>query len=172
MEQWEDLNDRRGFHHWLNLYMERCPAGVRSGETTLFLQPLKNPKSSIWYSAKKPVGERSFTNIIKKCYETANLTGDFTLRSIRASNVTELTNKNVDAEVIKSRTGHCSDRALAQYKRPRAKKEAMRVSKLLINPAPSPREKISSWITEKCFSIEGVLLVAVLMLLVAVLIKM
>ena len=49
---------------------------------------------------------RIFTVIIEKCYLKSELTGDFTLRSIRSANVTELTGRDVNSEVIITRTGH------------------------------------------------------------------
>ena len=85
----------------------------------LFQQPLKKIKGTpgeVWYSSKRPVGPRSFTTRIKATFKEAGLSGDFTLRSIRASTVNELASVGESNDVIKTRTGHTSDAAVSQYK--------------------------------------------------------
>ena len=58
------------------------------------------------------------------------------MRSIRASTVQELVETGETDDVIKTRTGHSSDRAVSQYKRPRQMETQLRVSKVLTGGQP------------------------------------
>ena len=137
VEHYERASDRRGFYFWLKRYLQHCPEAVVNGESPLFqhAKPKLNITTDvIWYSCKRPVGARHFQELLKSAYAKAGIEGDFTLRSVRASVVKELNENAEDLQVIKSRTGHSSDKAVAQYKRPRDKQVQMRVSNILLGP--------------------------------------
>ena len=76
--------------------------------------------------------------VLKSAYAKARIEGDFTFRSLRSYVVKELNEHGEDLQVIKSRTGHSSDKAVSQYKRPRDRAVQMRVSNILLGPQQTP----------------------------------
>ena len=65
--------------------------------------------------------------MIQAAFKQAGLSGEITLKSIRASVVQEFRELYEPLEVIKSRTGNSSDKAVTQYMRHRDMNTQIRV---------------------------------------------
>lgn len=131
VQHFEYKSNERGFYYWLKTYLQRCPESVKNGGV-FWLHPIKNWNSKqVWYSENRKLGINYFSYSMKSIYEKAGLTGDYTLRSIRSSVVNDLTQNEIDITAIKARTGHKSDRAVAEYKRPKDLMTQKMVSNIL-----------------------------------------
>ena len=132
VEQYEEITNERGFYYWFNMYLARVPKSVKDGKASFWVHPLQNWKGKeIWYCENRKIGKNHFAKLIKEAYNEAGLEGDFTIRSIRSSVVNELALSNIDNAGIKSRTGHSSDKALDEYKRPRLIDQQIQISDIL-----------------------------------------
>ena len=96
-------------------------------------------------------------------FKISGLCGDFTLRSIRASTVNELAAVGESNEVIKTRTGHSSDAAVSQYKRPREISTQIRVSNIVTNQARVWKGNDKPWFAISRGTVTIVLAIIVLM---------
>lgn len=88
----------------------------------LYLKPLKNICSQVWYT-RQPLGVTSIGNIIKQCLKYSEQEGDlsqkFTPHSLRATAATRLYERGVEEQQICEITGHCST-SVRDYKRTNA----------------------------------------------------
>ncbi len=64
----------------------------------------------------KPLGMNKVREIIKNLLKSAGIDGCFTNHSLRVTAATRMYSQGIDEQVIKERTGHCSD-AVRAYKR-------------------------------------------------------
>ena len=106
----------------------RCPVKtienflkhLNSKPDCLFQRPRElsakfNPeKESIWY-CNSPVGESALANMMKTMCTAAGITPHLTNHCVRATAVTVLSDRNVEARHIKAVTGHKSDSAIESY---------------------------------------------------------
>ena len=74
-----------------------------------------NPeKESVWY-CNSPVGESTLANMMKTMSRAAGITPHLTNHCVRATAVTVLSDRNVEARHIKAVTGHKSDSSIESY---------------------------------------------------------
>ena len=74
-----------------------------------------NPeKESVWY-CNSPVGESTLANMMKTMSTAAGISPHLTNHCVRATAVTVLSDRNVEARHIKAVTGHKSDNAIESY---------------------------------------------------------
>ena len=119
---------------------ERCPVYILDkyisklppNNNLFYLRPLdKTPKSDEqpWYSAV-PVGKNTLAGKIKKMCQLANVGGNKTNHSLRATGATSLYEKGVPEKIIQERTGHRSLEALRVYEHTNAEQH-LAVSRML-----------------------------------------
>ena len=74
-----------------------------------------NPeKESVWY-CNSPVGESTLANMMKTMSTAAGISPHLTNHCVRATAVTVLFDRNIEARQIKAVTGHKSDSAIESY---------------------------------------------------------
>jgi len=100
----------------LDTYLKRLPQGAIQKDL-FYCRPLEHfGKDGQWYCTQ-PRGKHYLNDIVKSIFCEANISGDFTNHSLRASGATELFQSEVTENVIQGMTGHRSVRALCQYER-------------------------------------------------------
>lgn len=81
----------------------------------LFLSPIHNARSTIWYKKGIPVGESSIRGWIKGMMADAGIEGDFTNKSGRVTAITRMSVAQVPRDIITRVTGHRNDKTLSRY---------------------------------------------------------
>ena len=109
-----DDNPSRCFVRLFKLYKSLCPSSPK--RNALYLQPLKKPSSSCWYS-REPLGHNKLSNVVAQMCRTAGLEGFRTNHSLRATSATRLFSAGTDEQLIMERTGHRSIDGVRSYKR-------------------------------------------------------
>ena len=96
------------------LYMTHCPPN--RPKDAFYLQPILNPRSQCWYTAKG-IGHCKLDKTISRMCEHAGIPGYKTNHSLRATNATWFYQAGVDEQLIMERTGHRSLEGVRSYKR-------------------------------------------------------
>ena len=100
----------------LELYMEKLPPEAKKNDI-FYCRPLQCFKDKeFWYSAQ-PRGKHFLNNMVKSMFQEANIPGNFTNHSLRASGATELFRHEVPEKIIQEHTGHRSVGSLRQYEK-------------------------------------------------------
>lgn len=100
----------------LDLYLEKLPPEAKEKDI-FYCRPLQCYKDkTVWYSAQ-PRGKHFLNNIVKTMFQEANIQGNFTNHSLRASGATELFRHEVPEKIIQEHTGHRSICSLRQYEK-------------------------------------------------------
>lgn len=113
-------------------YIQLCPPSTESN--AFYLQPLKNPTSTCWYS-KKPVGHNSLNNTMSRLCRVAGIKGYKTNHSLRATTATRLYQSGVEEQLVMERTGHRSLEGVRSYKRT-SEQQREALSDILNNKVP------------------------------------
>ena len=102
----------------LDMYLKRLPEGAIQKDW-FYCKPLDNfrkDKDGPWYCVQ-PRGKHFLNNMVKSMFSEANIAGDFTNHSLRATGATELFQSETPEKVIQDITGHRSVSTLHQYER-------------------------------------------------------
>ena len=99
----------RCFVRLFQKYQQLTP--VNKPSHAFYVQPLRNPTPSCWYS-KKPLGYHTLSNTV---YRAAGIHGYKTNHSLRATAATRLFESGVDEQLIMERTGHRSVDGVRSY---------------------------------------------------------
>ena len=98
------------------MYLKRLPPGAIQKDL-FYCKPLENfRKDGPWYCVQAR-GKHYLNNMVKSMFSEANIPGDFTNHSLRATGATELFQSEAPEKVIQGITGHRSMQALRQYER-------------------------------------------------------
>ena len=102
----------------LNKYLEKIPHAEITPDSKFYLSPLPfTPLGSrAWYFSD-PYARRKLQNMLKVMCQEANVEGNFTNHSLRATGATALFDAGVPESLIQKRTGHRSLDALCTYER-------------------------------------------------------
>ena len=127
----------------LDEYISKLPDEARA-KNLFYAQPLKKvPKDpqKPWYSAV-PLGKNTLRNKFRTMCEDAQIKGNKTNHSLRATAATEMFRNGAPEKVIQERTGHRSLEALRTYERSdEAQHRAM--SSLLANVPGKVQQQVS-----------------------------
>ena len=74
-------------------------------------------KPTVWFRAT-PVGHNKLGNVVSKMCKDADLQGQFSNHSLRATTATRGLEKGISHKLIMERTGHRDIRSLQRYQRP------------------------------------------------------
>ena len=85
----------------------------------------------MWFSSRSKCGKNYSSTLVKEAYKKAGLHSQYSVRSIRATAIQKMADAGFDNETIKQRTGHASDQAISQYKRPNEVQRQKEVSLVL-----------------------------------------
>ena len=91
------------------MYLKRLPEGAIQKDW-FYCKPLDNSrkdKDGPWYCVQ-PRGKNYLNNMVKSMFSEANIAGDFTNHSLRATGATELFQSETPEKVIQDITGHRS----------------------------------------------------------------
>lgn len=128
--------DKLSFTALFHEYLARCHSSVRDGdsEVKLFQHPLKRSGSNklpIWFGSKNHLGRNYFNTLMKQLFKDADLPSDYTIKCLRPSAIDKLSEGGIGNPVIRERTGHKTDDALNEYKRPKKVDNIMKTSEML-----------------------------------------
>ena len=101
----------------LDAYLSRVPPEVQPTDR-FYLQPLPfTPTGNrAWYWAN-PLGKNKLQHMVKEMFRQANIEGNFTNHSLRATCATQLFNAGVPEVLVQKQTGHKSLDSLRLYER-------------------------------------------------------
>lgn len=118
----------------LNFYLSKVPQHVRDSGGKFYLSPLPfTPTGNRPWFYEDPLSFRKLQSLVKKMCEDADVQGNFTNHSLRATGATLLFDAGVPELIVQKRTGHRSLDALRTYERITPKQE-MAVAQILSNP--------------------------------------
>ena len=114
----------------IDFYLSKCPRPAKTD--AFYLRPLPkipNNHDSPWFSSV-PLGKNKLAQFVKDMCNEANVGGNKTNHSLRATGATAMFSAGVPEKLIKSVTGHKSTKALKIYERPTVEQQQA-VSKVL-----------------------------------------
>ena len=109
-------NPDRCFVTLFKKYVEHCPTSSQRKTSAFYLTPIRNPRTSVWYSTT-PVGHNTLNQTVKQLCKQAGIPGFKTNHSLRVTSATRLFQSGMDEQLIMSRTGHRSVQGVRTYKR-------------------------------------------------------
>ena len=101
------------FVHLFQMYIHLGPADAHP--ESFYLQPLKSPTLSCWYS-KQRLGHSNLGTTVARLCKTAGITG-YKTNQLIANNCYKLYQAGVDEQLVMERTGHRSIERVRSYKR-------------------------------------------------------
>ena len=108
------------------LYLSKVPAGVQSHGGSFYLTPLRFTPTGAkpWY-LDTPLLLKRLQSLLKQMCSEANVKGNFTNHSLRATGATTLFASDVPESLIQKQTGHKSLEALRMYERVTTQQQTM-----------------------------------------------
>lgn len=101
----------RSLSHLLKIYKMHRPSNTNK----FYLRPLVKPRNNVWFS-EQCVGLHKIESSMKNLMQSANISGYFTMHSLRATAATRLYEYGIEEQRICEITGHKST-AVRSYKR-------------------------------------------------------
>ena len=95
-------------------YTRRRPTDCCEPESRFYLQPVKDPKSDIWFN-RVPLGKNLIGNIAKNMATAANLQSKKTNHSGRKTTIQTLIHANIPPTNVVQLTGHKNIQSLNSY---------------------------------------------------------
>lgn len=128
----------------IKLYLSKIPPTVKD----LFPAPVRkwNFSNKYWYSAKQVLGKNKLANMMSKISTDANLSCVFTNHCIRATCVTQLTNKGFSITDIQAVTGHKRMDSVQRYVKHISSEKRRKLSNALSESASKVSMKSSETI--------------------------
>lgn len=103
--------------HILDVYLSKVPQHLLNGESKFYLKPLQftpTGETLPWYW-DEPISRKKLQTMVKDICTEAQVEGNFTNHSLRATGATALFDAGVPETIIQKRTGHKSLKALRCY---------------------------------------------------------
>ena len=107
-------NQERCFLRLFKRYRALCPSDAPPH--AFYLQPLRSPTASCWYS-NRPLGHNTLRNTVARLCSSAGIQGYKTNHSLRATATSRLYQSGVEEQQVMERTGHRSVEGVRSYKR-------------------------------------------------------
>ena len=107
-------NQERCFLPLFKRYRALCPS--YAPPHAFYLQPLRSPTASCWYS-NRPLGHNTLRNTVARLCSSAGIQGYKTNHSLRATATSRLYQSGVEEQQVMERTGHRSVEGVRSYKR-------------------------------------------------------
>ena len=121
--------DKLSFTALYHEYLARCHSSVKDGDSAV--KRSGSNKLPIWFGSKNHLGRNYFNTLMKKLFQDAGLPSDYTIKCLRPSAIDKLSEGGIGNPVIRERTGHRTDDALNEYKRPKKVENIMKTSEML-----------------------------------------